>query len=92
MFILVGVVIAWKSGKQSVIVASIMEVELVACLEASVHGLWLQNFILRLRIVNSIVKLLKIYYDNSATIFFLKNNKYSKGVKHMEVKYFVVKE
>ena len=91
MFLLVGVVIAWKSGKQSVIVTSIMEVELVACLEASVHGLWLQIFILRLRIVNSIVKLLKIYYDDSATIFFLKN-KYSKGAKHMEVKYFIVKE
>lgn len=35
---------------------------------------------------------LKIYCDNSATIFFSKNDKYSKSAKHMKLKYFVVKE
>ena len=35
---------------------------------------------------------LKIYYDNSAAIFFSKNDKYSKGAKQMELKYIVVKE
>ena len=35
-FLLVGGVISWKSVKQSVIVASTMEVEFVACLEATV--------------------------------------------------------
>ena len=34
----------------------------------------------------------KIYCDKSATVFFSKNDKYSKGNKHMELKYFVVKE
>ncbi|BAT96301.1 hypothetical protein VIGAN_08321700, partial [Vigna angularis var. angularis] len=34
----------------------------------------------------------KIYCDNSAAVFFSKNDKYSKGAKHMELKYFVVKE
>ena len=35
---------------------------------------------------------MKICYDNSTTIFFSKNDKYSKGAKHMEVKYFALKE
>ena len=33
-----------------------------------------------------------MYCDNSTVVFFSKNDKYSKGVKHMELKYFVVKE
>jgi len=33
-----------------------------------------------------------MYCDNSATIFFSKNDKYSKSAKHMELKYFAVKE
>ncbi|KAA0036645.1 Retrovirus-related Pol polyprotein from transposon TNT 1-94 [Cucumis melo var. makuwa] len=46
----------------------------------------------RLGIVDSIAKPLRIYCDNSAAVFFSKNDKYSKGAKHMELKYFFVKE
>lgn len=35
---------------------------------------------------------LKIYCGNSATVFFFKNDNYSKGAKHMEIKDFVVKK
>ena len=45
-----------------------------------------------LGVVESIFKSLKIYCDNSAAVFFSKNDKYSKGAKHMELKYFTVKE
>ncbi|XP_042039575.1 wall-associated receptor kinase-like 1 [Salvia splendens] len=69
-----------------------MEVEFVAWFEATVHGLWLRNFISGLRIVDSIARPLKIYCDNSAVVFFSKNDKYSKGAKHMELKYLSVKE
>ena len=64
----------------------------MACFEATIHGLWLRNFISGLRIVDSIARPLKIYCDNSAAVFFSKNDKYSKGAKHMEIKYFAVKE
>jgi len=40
-------------------------------------------------LVDNISKPLKNYCDNSATIFFSKNDKYC---KHNELKYFVVKE
>ena len=69
-----------------------MEAEFVACFEATVQANWLRNFISGLGVVDSISKPLKIYCDNSAAVFFSKNDKYSKGAKHMELKYFVVKE
>ncbi|XP_048231321.1 secreted RxLR effector protein 161-like [Ricinus communis] len=91
IFLLAEGTISWKSVKQSVIVVSTMETEFVACFEATVHGIWLQNFILGLGIVESIARLLKIRCDNSAAVFFSKNDKYSKSAKHMEIKYFIVK-
>ena len=85
-------VISWKSAKQTIIASSTMEAEFVACFEATVHGLWLRNFILGLGIVDFVSNRLRIYYDNSAVVFFSKNDKYSKGAKHMELKYRTVKE
>ena len=69
-----------------------MKAEFVACFEAIVQANWLQNFISGFGVVDSIARSLKIYYDNSVFVFFSKNDKYSKRVKHMELKYFVVKE
>jgi hypothetical protein len=63
-----------------------MEAEFVACFEAIVHGLWLQNFILGVEIVNTIAKPLRIYCDNFAAVFFSKNDRYSIGANHMELK------
>ena len=91
LFLLAGGAISWKSANQSIIDASTIEAEFVACFEATVHGLWLQNFISGFRVIDSIVKPLKIYCDNSATVFFSKNDKYSKGIKHMKLKNFAVK-
>jgi len=92
VYLLAEGAISWKSEKHSVIAASTMEAEFVACFEATVQANWLRNFISGLRVVDSIAKPLKIYCDNFATVFFSKNDKYSKGVKHMALKYFVVKE
>ncbi|PKU67634.1 Retrovirus-related Pol polyprotein from transposon TNT 1-94 [Dendrobium catenatum] len=92
VFLLSRGAISWKSAKQSVITASTMEAEFVTCFDTTIQVLWLLNFILGLGIVDSIAKPLKIYCDNTATVFFSKNDKYSKGYKYMELKYFVVKE
>ena len=86
MYLLAGGAISWKSAKQSVIAASTMETEFVACFEATVQANWLRNFISGLGIVDSIAKLLKIYCDNSAAVFFSKNDKYSKGDKTLPLK------
>ena len=92
VYLLVGGAISRKSTKQSVIVASTMEAEFVACFKATVQANWLRNFNSRLGVVDSISKPLKIYCDNSATILFSKNDRYSKAAKHMKFKYFTIKE
>ena len=69
-----------------------MEAEFIACFEVTVHALWLRNFVSRLSIVDSIARPLRIYCDNSTIVFFSKNDKYSKGEKHMDLKYLSVKE
>ena len=92
VYLLARGAISWKSAKQTVIVASTMEVEFVACFEATVQANWLRNFVSEFGIVDSIAKPLRIYCHNSAAVFFSKNDKYSKGAKHMELKYFAVKE
>ncbi|XP_047166711.1 secreted RxLR effector protein 161-like [Vigna umbellata] len=51
-----GGAISWKSEKQLVITTSTMEVEFVACFEATVHALWLQNFVSRLDIIDNIAR------------------------------------
>lgn len=50
------------------------------------------NFISGLGVVDNIVKPLKFYCDNFAAIFFSKNDRYYKGVKHMKLKNLIVKE
>ena len=45
----------------SIVVASTMEAEFVACFEATIQTNWLWNFILRLGIVDNIARPLKMY-------------------------------
>ncbi|KAA0031872.1 Retrovirus-related Pol polyprotein from transposon TNT 1-94 [Cucumis melo var. makuwa] len=70
LFLLAEGAISWKSARQSIITASTMKAEFLACFEAIVHGLWLRNFTSRLGIVDSIIKPLRIYCDESAAVFF----------------------
>ncbi|KAM1125891.1 hypothetical protein ACFX2B_040641 [Malus domestica] len=92
LFLLAGGAISWKSTKQDAVAISTMEAKFIACFEATNHGLWLQNFISRLGIIDSIAKPLRIFYDNAAAVFFSKNDKYSNGAKHMDIKYLTLKE
>ena len=79
LFLLADGAISWKSAKQSVIATSTMEAEFVACFKATIQSLWLRNFISSLGIVDSIAKPLRIYCDNTAAVFFSKNDRYTKG-------------
>jgi hypothetical protein len=55
------------------------------------QAMWLQNFIPDLRVVDSISKPLTLYCDNKASVFFSHNNKSSGAVKHIELKYLVLR-
>ena len=92
IFMLAGGAISWKSVKQTLIASSTMEAEFIACYKASNHGIWLWNFITRLRIVDGIEKPLRINCDNKAVELYSKNNRSSSKSKHIDIKFLVVKE
>ena len=69
-----------------------MEVEFIACFEASNHGIWLQNFITSLRILGGIERPLKIYCNNKSVVMYSNNNKSSSKSMHIDIKFLVVKE
>ena len=87
-----GEAISWKSVKQTLIAFSTMETEFIACYETSNHGIWLQNFITELRIVDGIEKPMRINCDNKAAQLYSKNNRSSSKSKHIDIKFLVVKE
>ena len=41
--------------------------------------------------MDSIARLLKIFCDNNIIVFYTKNNRTSRGFKHLELKYLTVK-
>ena len=92
IFMMAGGVVSWRSAKQTLIAISTMEVGFVSYVEATLHGVWLKNFISGLRIMDSISKPLRIYCDNSAAIFMTKNNKSGSRNKHIDIKYLAIRE
>ena len=84
-FLLAGGAISWMSAKQGLITSSIMEVELVACDEATTQAVQLHDFITGLKIVDSILKPFPIYCDYFATMFFSMNERSSNKSKHIDI-------
>ena len=64
----------------------------MACYEATCYAIWLRNFISTLEVVHSISKPLKLFCDNSATISFFKNTRSTSRSKHIDMKFFFLKE
>ena len=93
VFTLAGGAIAWKTVKQTLIATSTMQAEYIAIYEGACEGLWLKNFLVQTNAVDSILSIpMKIYCDNSAAVFFSKNNKRSTNSKHINLKYYSVRE
>jgi hypothetical protein len=69
-----------------------MYAEFVACYEATGQAEWFKKFVPGLRVVDSIEKPLKIYCDNEPAVQYSYNNKKSDASKHINIKYYVVKE
>ena len=69
-----------------------MYAEFVACYEASEQVTWLKKFVPGLRVVDSIEKPLKLYCDNEPAVFYAHNDKSSGAAKHIDIKFYVVKE
>jgi hypothetical protein len=69
-----------------------MHPEYMACYEATGQAVWLKNFIPGLEVVDSISKPLLLYCNNEPAIFYSNNNKSSAATKHIDIKYYVVKD
>jgi hypothetical protein len=92
IFTLAGGAISWKSFKQTIIASSIMQTEFLSCYMAIGQTIWLKKFVSGLRVVDSISRPLTLYCDNKLIVFFSSNNKSSDAVKHIDIKYFIVKD
>ena len=92
VFMLTRGAISWRSAKQTLIASSTMATEFVACYEASNHGIWLQKFVTGLREVKRIERPLKLYCDNNLAVLYSNNNRSSSKLKHIDIKFLVVKE
>ena len=72
--------------------SSIMEAEYVVCYVVTCHIIWLRNFLLALGVIHSISRLLKLFCDNSVVVSFSKNTRSTSRSKHIDVKFYFVKE
>ena len=64
----------------------------MACYDTTRHAIWLRNFISTLEVVHSISRPLKLFYDNSTDVSFSRNTRSTSHSKHIDVKFFFVKE
>ncbi|PKI78357.1 hypothetical protein CRG98_001300 [Punica granatum] len=92
VFLIAGGAISWRSIKQSMVATSTMEAEFIACYEATTQALWLKNFISGLQVIDTIQRPMQIYCDNTAAMFFSKNNKGGSRSKHINIKDLSVRE
>ena len=69
-----------------------MHAEFVACYEATGQVNWLKKFMPGLKVVDDINKPLKLYCDNNPAVCYARNNKSSGAAKHIDIKYYVVKD
>ena len=69
-----------------------MYAEFVVCYEASGQVTWLKKFVPGLKVVDSIEKPLKLYFDNEPAVFYAHNNKSSGAAKHIDIKFYIIKE
>jgi hypothetical protein len=54
--------------------------------------MWLKKFVPSLRVVDSIERPLKLYCDNEPAMLYAHNNKKIKAVKHINIRFYVVKK
>ncbi|PRQ45809.1 putative RNA-directed DNA polymerase [Rosa chinensis] len=79
--------------KQTLVSTSTMQAEFIAVYETVCEGLWIRNFLMQTKVLSHIVAgTLVIYCDNEAAVFFSKNSKRSNNSKHIDLKYYSVRE
>jgi hypothetical protein len=68
-----------------------MYTEFVACYETTGQTMWLKKFVPSLRVIDSIERPQKLYYNNKPTVLYAHNDKNTKAAKHINIRFYVVK-
>jgi hypothetical protein len=92
VFKLAGGAISWSGSKQTVMTSYTIYVKFIACYEAVGQTMWLKKFVPGLRVIDSIERPLKLYYDNEPVVFYDHKNKKTKAAKHINIRFYAVKE
>jgi hypothetical protein len=72
--------------------SSTMYAEFVACYKVVGWAMWLIKFVSSLKVVDNIERPLKLYCDNEPAVINAHNNKKIKVIKHINIRFYVVKE
>lgn len=89
-FMYAGGMISWRSKKQPVVAHSSSESELIALDAAAREGLWLTSLFEQLS--RPITLPMQLWEDNQGTINVTKNPVNHPGMKHIEVRYFAIRD
>ena len=82
IFTLAGGAISWCSRKQNSVALSSMEAEYIAASEAAKEGVWLREFLVSLKVVESASQPVTIFCDNMAAIKVSKDPKFHSKKTH----------
>ena len=98
VFTIAGGAISWKSKKQNTVALSSTEAEFIAPAYTAKEGVWLQRLLFEFlaecttRVCTSILPKFTSGIDNQSCITLLKVPKHHENTKHIDYKYFYVKE
>ena len=90
MFLLANGAVAWCSKRQGCTADSATEAEFVAMAESVKEALWLRRLLHSLGFPSSTPT--PIFSDNQGAIQLVKNPKFHKRTKHIETKYYLIRE
>nr|GEZ39685.1 retrovirus-related Pol polyprotein from transposon TNT 1-94 [Tanacetum cinerariifolium] len=91
VFILNGGTVDWKSSKQSTTAMSATEAKYIAALKATMETVWIRKFISGLDIVPTINEPIRMFCDNSATLYFANEPRVQRGARHYHRRYHYVR-
>lgn len=90
LFLLANGVVAWCSKRQGCTADSTTEAKFVAMAESVKEAIWLRRLLHSLGFPSSIPT--SIFSDNQGAIQLVKNPKFHKRTKHIETKYYIIRE
>jgi hypothetical protein len=92
IFTLAGGAISWCSKLQQSVALSSMEAEYIAASEAAKEGVWLREFLVALKVMESAPQPVTIFCDNISAIKVAKDPKFHSKSKHIEGMFHYIRD